>query len=277
MRPILVLLAAKYAGEVNGSVLNAAVALELLHTASLVHDDVIDESDQRRGQQSVNALFGNKVAVLVGDFLFSRSLTHACLSGCPEFFDWLACLGQTLSDGELRQLARTESTDFSEEAYYEVIEKKTASLFSLCSKAGAHLAGGSVVDVHTMELFGKYVGICFQLKDDIFDYDTANLTGKPTGNDMKEGKLTLPVIHSLLTERTPELRSLALKVRQRIASDSEVSRLVSFTKESGGLQYAASAIADFSQKAAQLLSPVKDSSVLASLRQYVDFVAQRSM
>ncbi|MCD8265600.1 MAG: polyprenyl synthetase family protein [Prevotellaceae bacterium] len=197
MRPILVLLSAKYAGKVNDRVLNAAVALELLHTASLVHDDIIDESDQRRGQQSVNALFGNKVAVLVGDFLFSRALTHACLCACPEFSDWLACLGQTLSDGELRQLARTGSTDFSEEAYYDVIEKKTASLFSLCAKAGAHLAGGSSEDVRSMELFGKYVGVCFQLKDDIFDYDTQNATGKPTGNDMKEGKLTLPVIHSL--------------------------------------------------------------------------------
>ncbi len=275
MRPILVLLAARYAGTVNADVLNAAVALELLHTASLVHDDVVDESDLRRGKRSINAMFGGKVAVLVGDFLFSRALYHAAVARSAEVVEWLSKLGETLSDGELQQLSRTESTEFSEEAYYTIVEKKTSSLFSLCARMGAHLAGGSASDVLAMQEFGSLTGTCFQLRDDIFDYDASNKTGKPTGNDMKEGKLTLPLLHALLTQGTDELRQMALRVRQAEASDEEIARLVRFARESGGIDYTVSAMRGFSDRAQSLLSPAKDASILQSLRRYVEFVVQR--
>ncbi|MDE5787895.1 MAG: polyprenyl synthetase family protein, partial [Bacteroidaceae bacterium] len=191
MRPILVLLAARMAGEVNERVLHAAVSLELLHTASLVHDDVVDESDRRRGQKSVNVLLNNKAAVLVGDFLLSKALYHAAATGSQRVVTWVAELGQTLSDGELLQLANLDKKEISEEDYYDVIRKKTASLFATCAKTGMLLAGGSEGDTECLDKFGEYVGICFQLRDDIFDYDTTRDVGKPSGNDMSEGKLTL--------------------------------------------------------------------------------------
>ncbi len=282
MRPILVLLSAKLVGAVNEQVLHAAVALELLHTASLVHDDVVDESDRRRGQKSINALMDNRVAVLVGDYLFSRTLHHTSLTNSRAVLRWVAKLGQDLSDGELQQLANTENAHFIEDSYYDIIEKKTASLFAASAMMGVHLAGGSEEQVKLMEQFGKYVGICFQLRDDIFDYDSANSTGKPTGNDMKEGKLTLPVLHALIANADEHHRSLALRVRQGKATDAEISQLVDFTKRSGGIEYAVSAMQSFCSRALALLddcassSPVSSSSsVLDSLRLYVSFVSAR--
>ncbi len=277
MRPILTLLSAKYAGQVNDNVLHAAVALELLHTASLVHDDVVDESDRRRGQESVNALLGNKVAVLVGDFLFSQSLHHANFAGSSLVMEWLAELGQTLADGELRQLANTDSEEISEQAYYEVIEKKTASLFATCAMMGSHLAGGSEENVRRMAQFGRCVGVCFQLRDDIFDYDEANSTGKPTGNDLKEGKLTLPVVHAVLTSKEEKHRAMALRVRQGKGTEEEMAQLVALARERGGIDHAIGAMHEYSQRATALLDEGGQSHVTEALRCYVDFVASRSL
>ncbi len=299
MRPILVLLSARLVGCVNEEVLHAAVALELLHTASLVHDDVVDESDRRRGQKSINALMDNRIAVLVGDYLFSRTLHHTSFTNSDAAVQWVATLGQTLSDGELRQLANTENAHFIEDFYYDIIEKKTASLFATSAKMGAHLAGGNEETVRCMELFGKYVGICFQLRDDIFDYDTANDTGKPTGNDMKEGKLTLPVLHALSECGDEHHRSLALRVRQGEATDAEISQLIDFAKCNGGIEYAVSSMNDYSSRALALLEdcasslkvgasssvaeaisssePSSSAAVLDALRLYVRFVSARTL
>ncbi len=284
MRPILVLLSAKLVGEVNEAVLHAAVALELLHTASLVHDDVVDESDRRRGQKSINALMDNRVAVLVGDYLFSRTLHHTSFTNSDEAVKWVATLGQTLSDGELQQLANTENAHFIEDSYYDIIEKKTASLFATCAKMGAHLAGGSEEMVRLMEMFGDCVGICFQLRDDIFDYDAANEAGKPTGNDMKEGKLTLPVLHALIENGDELHRSLALRVRQGKATDEEIAELIDFTKRSGGIEYAEAAMHDYSRRALAILDECASSldvgdasSALDALRLYVRFVSARNL
>ncbi len=276
-RPISTLLSARHAtGRVNDNVLHAAVALELLHTASLVHDDVVDESDRRRGQRSVNALLGNKVAILVGDFLFSQALRHANFAGSALVMEWLSELGQTLADGELRQLANTGEEEISEQSYYEVIEKKTASLFSACARMGAHLAGGDDEEVGRMADFGRCVGICFQLRDDIFDYDTANSTGKPTGNDMKEGKLTLPVLHAVLSG-AGEYRALALRVRQGKATDGEIASLVSLAKERGGIDHTVEAMREYSRRALALLSDGADPAAAEALRRYADFAASRSL
>ena len=277
VRPILVLLSARYVGKVNEAVFHTAVALELLHTASLVHDDVVDHSDRRRGQKSVNALLNNHIAVLVGDFLLSKALYHAAATGSTQVVTWVSELGQTLSDGELLQIANTDKKTISEEDYYEVIRKKTAALFITCAKAGAFLAGGSDEEVKGLETFGEAVGTCFQLRDDIFDYDQQNNTGKPTGNDMKEGKLTLPVIHALLASKDEQMFALAMRVRQGEASETEIQQLVDFALTQGGIAYTREAMANYSQRALDALpnAESRDPAIAESLASYVDFVVGR--
>ena len=278
MRPILVLLAARYVGKVGPEVLHAAAALELLHTASLVHDDVVDESDRRRGQKSVNALLNNKAAVLIGDFLLSKALYHSAATGSNRVVTWVSELGQTLSDGELLQLANLDKTTVSEEDYFEVIRKKTASLFETCAKAGALLAGGGEEVVRQMADFGQTVGLCFQMRDDLLDYDNQHDTGKPSGNDMKEGKLTLPVIRVLLSTQDSSLMNLALKVRRGEASDKEIARLVAFTHEQGGIQYTEKNMYSMAQRAAAMLSKNnRNSDIAESLLSYVQFVVGRAL
>lgn len=276
MRPVLVLLCARLTGRVNDAVLNAAAALELLHTASLVHDDVVDESDARRGQLSVNALSGNKVAVLVGDYLLSVALQLAAKTQNTEVVGVVAQLGQTLADGELLQLANTKKQELSEASYYEVIRKKTASLFSACAQVGAILAGGSGEEVERMRRFGQLVGMCFQLRDDIFDFDNKADTGKPAGNDMKEGKLTLPVIHALNKAADDGMTALAMKVRRGEATAQEIDSLVAFTREQEGIAYAEWAMDEFRYMAAGLIPEDADQTVVEALRHYVDYVAQRN-
>lgn len=279
MRPILVLLAARMAGEVNERVLHAAVSLELLHTASLVHDDVVDESDRRRGQKSVNVLLNNKAAVLVGDFLLSKALYHAAATGSQRVVTWVAELGQTLSDGELLQLANLDKKEISEEDYYEVIRKKTASLFATCAKTGMLLAGGSKEDTECLDRFGEYVGICFQLRDDIFDYDTVRDVGKPNGNDMREGKLTLPVIHALTATEDRKMFTLALDVRRGEADDEGIARLVDFAIRQGGIRYAEEAMDRYSRMAVDVLptDENRDPGIAESLSKYVSFVIGRDL
>lgn len=274
MRPILVLLAAKYYGDVTPAVLHAAVSLEMLHTASLVHDDVVDESYERRGQSSVNALLDNKAAVLVGDYLLSTALKHAAAAGSLRVVDIVARLGQTLSDGELQQLSNVKSEEISEEQYFEVIKGKTASLFAACAEVGALLSGASEEDVFRMRDFGTAVGLCFQIRDDIFDYYDVQI-GKPTGNDMKEGKLTLPVIYAVLHSKEERWRNLALKIRSRKASDNEITTLVNFTKEAGGIEYACRKMDKIREQAMTLVTSDGSDGVGESLRQYLDFVLKR--
>lgn len=275
MRPILLFLAAKKCGPVTDQALHAAVSLEMLHTASLVHDDVVDESAERRGQKSVNALLDNKAAVLVGDYMLSTALKHAALTGNIRVVELISWLGQALSDGELQQLANIQSEEISEEQYFEVIRKKTASLFAVSAQIGAMLAGGSEEDVEKARLFGEYIGLCFQIRDDIFDYYTDQEVGKPTGNDMKEGKLTLPVIYSVLKSDNEQWKQLAYKVRSRTANDEEIAALVEFTKESGGIEYARQKMEDIRQTAFSLLGENGDEAVNEALRLYLDFVLKR--
>ena len=275
MRPILTLLSAKKCGEINDSVLHAAVSLEMLHTASLVHDDVVDESGMRRGQSSVNALMDNKAAVLAGDYLLSTSLEHAAKAGSLRVVGLVARLGQTLSDGELQQLSNVKSDVISEEQYFEVIRRKTASLFAVCAEVGALLSGAADDEVRRLRDFGTYVGMCFQIRDDVFDYYDNAKVGKPTGNDMKEGKLTLPVVHAVLQPGAEAWRELALKVRAGKASMEEIKALVDFTKRSGGIDYARNKMDELRTQAMSLLDDTVDNDVDAALRLYLDFVLKR--
>ena len=275
MRPILVILSARMVGRCTQEVLHAAVALEMLHTASLVHDDVVDESDRRRGQASVNARFGNKAAVLVGDYVLSMALEHAALTQSTQVVGLVAQLGQTLADGELLQLYNTQSDIIDEKSYYSVIRKKTASLFAACSQIGAILAGGSDDDVERLRQIGQITGICFQLRDDIFDYDDKHDVGKPAGNDMKEGKLTLPAIHAVLRGGDPEMKSLALKIRRQQASPSDIQRMVDYTRQQNGIAYAEWAMQEFQYMAAGLVSEDGDPAIREALHAYIDYVAGR--
>lgn len=275
MRPMLVLLAAKLYGEVCPATLHAAVALELLHNASLVHDDVVDESTERRGQLSVNAIFNNKVAVLSGDYLLATSLVQVGLTRNHAIIDIVSCLGQDLAEGELLQLSNVSNLQFSEDVYFDVIRKKTAVLFAACTKAGALSVGADDEKVEFARLFGEYIGLCFQIKDDIFDYFESKEIGKPTGNDMMEGKLTLPVLYALNSIADKAAEKIALKIKNGEASSDEIAHLIEFTKLNGGIEYANETMFAFREKALSLLASIPDSDVKTALAVYLDYVVER--
>ena len=277
MRPILMLLMAKNYGGITEATQHAAVGLELLHTASLVHDDVVDESAERRGQESVNASYNNKVAVLVGDYILSTALFHVSLTHNEIIVQRLARLGQTLSNGEILQLTNTSQDGLSEDVYYQVIERKTAALFEACAAIGATSAGQDQDDVDAAVKFGQNVGIIFQIRDDIFDYYDSKEIGKPTGNDMIEGKLTLPAIYAINSTKNEEMIALARKVKARTINPDEIARLVEFTKQNGGIEYAERRMMDFHQAAMSfIVEEVKSPEIAKALQAYLDFVIQRN-
>ena len=276
MRPMLILLMAKNFGRVSGTTLHAAVGLELLHTASLVHDDVVDESSERRGQASVNALYDNKVSVLVGDFILSTALLYVSKTHSEAIVRRLSELGRTLSDGEILQLTNIQNKEITEEAYYEIIRRKTAALFEACAAIGAESAGARHEDVEAAKQFGQNLGIIFQIRDDIFDYYNSKEIGKPTGNDMLEGKLTLPVIHALNATCDADMLAIARKVKVREVSQAEIDRLVAFTKANGGIEYADQQMWSFHADCMRFIDErVEDSAIKMALKAYLDFVIER--
>ena len=276
MRPMLILLMAKNFGRVSSVTQHAAVGLELLHTASLVHDDVVDESSERRGQASVNALYDNKVSVLVGDFILSTALLYVSKTHSEVIVRYLSELGRTLSDGEILQLTNIQNEAITETAYYEIIKRKTAALFEACAAIGAESAGASHDDVEAARKFGQNLGIIFQIRDDIFDYYDSKEIGKPTGNDMLEGKLTLPVIHALKSTGNAEMMMLARKVKAREVKQSEINQLVAFTKENGGIEYADQQMWKFHADCMRFIDErVGDSAIKTALKAYLDFVIER--
>ena len=276
MRPMLILLMAKNFGRVSSVTQHAAVGLEVLHTASLVHDDVGDESSERRGQASVNALYDNKVSVLVGDFILSTALLYVSKTHSEVIVRYLSELGRTLSDGEILQLTNIQNEAITETAYYEIIKRKTAALFEACAAIGAESAGASHDDVEAARKFGQNLGIIFQIRDDIFDYYDSKEIGKPTGNDMLEGKLTLPVIYALKSTGNAEMMMLARKVKAREVKQSEINQLVAFTKENGGIEYADQQMWKFHADCMRFIDErVGDSAIKTALKAYLDFVIER--
>lgn len=275
MRPMLVILVARLYGEVRPATLHAAASLELLHTASLVHDDVVDESSERRGQLSANAAFNNKVAVLAGDYLLATSLVHAQLTESHPIIRLVSRLGQDLADGELLQLSNVSNLHFSEPVYFDVIRKKTAALFAACTQAAALSMEVGEEDVEKARLLGEYIGICFQIRDDIFDYFDSEEVGKPTGNDMREGKLTLPALHVLNTTASDEIKAIAFRVKEGNATSDEIARFIDYIKAHGGIEYAEQTMNDYKQKAFDLLDSLPASEITASLRAYLDYVVDR--
>lgn len=277
MRPILILLIAKNYGKISYVTQHSAVGLELLHTASLVHDDVVDESAERRGQKSVNAQYNNKVAVLVGDYLLSTALLNVSLTHNDLIVQNLAELGRTLAKGEILQLTNIDNRDLSEDVYYQVIEQKTAALFESCCAIGALSANASTEQIELAKKFGHNLGIIFQIKDDIFDYYDSDEIGKPTGNDMAEGKLTLPAIYALNSTANETMLNIARKVKDGNVSQDEIKQLVDFTKEYGGIDYAEKVMSQFHNECNKyIFDNVSDPQIQESLFKYVEFVIQRT-
>ncbi|KAA6328763.1 Octaprenyl-diphosphate synthase [termite gut metagenome] len=277
MRPVLTLLMAKLYGDIQPETFYTAISLELLHTASLLHDDVVDESFERRGQPSVNAIFDNKVAVLAGDYLLATCLIQARKTNNNDIINIISNLARNLADGELLQLVNLNNQFFSEDIYFSVIDKKTATLFSACTESAAFSMKTSMDNVKLAHLFGKYIGICFQIKDDIFDYFGNKTIGKPTGNDMLEGKLTLPAIYALNTTNDEWARKIALKVKSRKASLEEINELTQFAKQHDGIEYAYKKMNDYKEKAISMLSHFLDTDVKTALTAYVDYVVERKI
>jgi len=276
MRPLLTLLCAKLFGEIDCRAIATALSFEVFHNASLVHDDIVDESDERRGTPSVNFQYGNKVAVLAGDYMLALGLQMSANTRNASLTNLLAHAAQEIVTGEFMQLDNIEKQEISEEAYYSVIRAKTAALFAACAKAGAETAGASAEDQANLERFGELIGMCFQIKDDVFDYVAGAEIGKPTGNDMLEGKLTLPLIHALQTEADAEMLRLARAVKEGTVSPDEIARLVSFTVSHHGIDYAVETMESFAAEARQLLRRYPDTPVRDSLLKYVDYVIERN-
>ena len=277
MRPMLTLLSAKNYGEVSDITQNAAVALELLHTASLIHDDVVDESSERRGQSSVNASYNNKVAVLVGDYILSTCLSHVAKTKDHRVLQYIAELGMTLASGEILQLQNINNAEFSEDIYYQVIRQKTAALFETCCGMGSLSVNASEEDIQKAKQFGQDLGMIFQIRDDIFDYYDSTEIGKPTGNDMAEGKLTLPVIYALNNSSYESMQTLARKVKAGEVNPDEIAVLVEFAKQQGGIEYAESRMWEFHAEAAEFIEHrVGDEAIRKALSAYLDYVIKRN-
>ena len=294
LRPTLTLLIAKAVGEVSSETLHSAVALELLHTASLVHDDVVDNSDERRGQASVNSTNGNKLAVLLGDYILSTALLSAASTGKAELVAVLSKVGQTLSDGEILQLKKDSNLDLNYETYYKIIEQKTASLFMACCEMGvfsATVPGAFPTDSKSAAAieFGRLIGLIFQIRDDIFDYLPTKELGKPAAKDMREGKITLPalyVLNQLEAENKAisdvphetNLMDIARKVKLGTITDNEISYFINYTLEHGGIQFAEQKMQEFAEKAHALIEELTEKPDLReALHTLVNFFSKRSL
>jgi octaprenyl-diphosphate synthase len=276
LRPVIVLLAAKLCGACNASGIEGAVSLELLHTASLVHDDIVDGSMERRGRASVNARWDNKTAVLVGDFLLSQALLHATKTHNLEIMQLVSNIGIQLSEGELLQLAKATQFNTTEEDYYTIIREKTALLFASCAKMGALSVDADAATITRMGNFGEYLGICFQIKDDIFDYSDNTQIGKPTGNDLREGRMTLPLIFSLQNEKSKRKDEIANWLKTNDLSEDHIAQIIRFVQETGGINYAVEQMTAYKNKAIANIADFPESAAKQSLIACAEFAAARN-
>lgn len=275
MRPLFIFLTAKMLGKINDNTYDAASLVELLHTASLVHDDVVDDASERRGFFSANALWKNKIAVLVGDFMLSRVLLLSIERNNVELLEIVARAVREMSEGELLQIEKARSLDITEEVYFDIIRQKTASLISTCCEAGAVSVGRNDVS-NKMREFGELVGLAFQIKDDIFDYGTPDNIGKPTGNDIREQKMTLPLIYALNTAEKETKRELLKIVSHHNDSSKHIKRAIDLVIQSGGIEYAHNRMMEIKEKALLLLTDIPDSEAKQSLIGLVEYTTLRT-
>lgn len=275
MRPLLVFLTARLNGEISEATYVAATFIELLHTASLVHDDVVDEAPERRGALSINALWNSKIAVLVGDYMLSRGML---ISVEKRRFDMLEIVSEavkSMSEGELLQLQKSRKLNINEEDYFRIISSKTAALIAACTACGARSVTEDPETIRRMKLFGEYIGIAFQIRDDIMDFEPTGITGKISGNDIKEKKITLPLIHALERASAIDKRKVLGIIKNKKKSKTDIEVVVRFVTSHGGLEFSEQKMNEYRDKALGILGSYPDSAVKDSLMEFVNYTASR--
>lgn len=274
IRPLFIFLTSKMLGDVNKKTFDAASLVELLHTATLVHDDVVDDANERRGFFSVNALWKNKIAVLVGDYMFSRILLLSIEKQNTDLLEIVARSVREMSEGELLQIEKARFLDITEEVYFEVIRKKTASLIATCCEAGC-IASGNIEHRERLRTFGEKVGLAFQIKDDIFDYGDSKTIGKPTGNDIREQKMTLPLIFALQNGSPEDIKLLRYIIKNENDKESSIRKAIDIVIKCGGIKYAEEIMRELGNEAKSLLDIFEDNESKESLLSLVDYTMNR--
>jgi len=275
LRPIFVFLCAKICGETNESTYRAAALIELLHTATLVHDDVVDDSQERRGYFSLNALWKNKIAVLVGDFLLSKGLMFSMENKDYQLLEIVTKAVKEMSEGELLQIEKARKLDIEESIYFEIIRQKTASLIAACCACGAASTGASEEQIKKMHALGELIGIAFQIRDDLFDYELDGDIGKPTGIDIKEKKLTLPLIHVLNTANDTDRKKIINIVKNHNENLEKVKELIDYVVKHGGIEYATARMHKYKEEALTLLKTLPDNESRMSLEELILYTIER--
>lgn len=276
IRPLLVFLTAKSIGEIKNSTYVAASLIELLHTASLVHDDVVDGANERRGFLSINALWKSKIAVLLGDYLLAKGLLISLENKEYKLLEIVSNATQEMSEGELLQIQKSRKLNINEDEYFEIIRKKTATLLAACTACGAQSITDDSALVNKMYEFGLKIGIAFQIKDDLFDYEKTSITGKPKGNDIQEKKLTLPLISSLSKTTTSKRREILKLINKKSSKHLIYNKVYNFVHENGGLEYARKLMYSYRDEAIKILQTLPPSESLEALEQLVNFVVERN-
>jgi len=276
MRPMFVFLTAKMLGVVTEKTFTAATLIELLHTATLIHDDVVDEAYERRNFFSINALWKNKISILVGDYLLSRGLLYAIDNDAIDVLRIVSNAVKEMSEGELLQIEKARKLDITEDIYFEVIKKKTATLIASCTASAAVSTNCSDDMVKKMWQFGEFVGIAFQIKDDIFDYQKSSFIGKPTGNDIKEKKMTLPLIHVLNNISEKEKNYILKTVKKHNKNQNKVNEVIQFVIDKGGIEYATKIMKSYRDRAIALLSDLPENDAKLSLIEMVNYTVDRN-
>ncbi len=276
IRPIIVMLAAKMSAQVNDRVISGASAVELLHNSSLIHDDVVDESKMRRGKATINSVWDNHIAVLVGDYFVSVALQQAISTGDLRVIETISNLGKLLSQGELDQIYNARYHTITEQAYFDIIDRKTASLFVACARIGCYCVDADDSTLERLAEFTRLLGECFQIKDDIFDYLASDTQiGKPVGNDLREGKITLPLLHALTHSALPEREAMVELSRNEELSDTDIRRLIDFAIASGGIDYAEAVMQNLRDRGAEIMETFPASDVSRAFMSIFDYIIHR--
>lgn len=277
LRPIVTLLSAKLFGGINEKALQGAAALEMLHNASLIHDDVIDEATERRGEPTINNVWSNHVAVLVGDFFVTGALRCGVATGDGRILSALADMGRDLSIGEIDQVDIARNHNIDEGTYMEIIRAKTASLFECCAAVGGYANDAPQTAIDELRRYARLLGICFQIKDDTFDYYNDPIVGKPTGNDLREGKVTLPLIYALKRDDMPERDEMLALINKETLDSEDIDRLVDYAKRAGGIEYAYQTMVRLRDEASAILSPFQPDETVDRFREIFDYVIDRKL
>lgn len=277
LRPIVTLLSAKFFGGINEKALQGAAALEMLHNASLIHDDVIDEATERRGLPTINNVWSNHVAVLVGDFFVTGALRCGVATGDGRILSALADMGRDLSLGEIDQVDIARNHNIDEATYMDIIRAKTASLFECCAAVGGFANDAPITSIDELRRYTRLLGLCFQIKDDTFDYFNDPIVGKPTGNDLREGKITLPLIYALNRTDMPEHDEMLALVNKETLTGDDIDRLIDFAKRAGGIDYAYEKMERLRDEANDILSPYSPDETIEQFREIFDYVIERKL